>query len=385
VTILHVIARLNVGGAALHVLQLARAQADRGHRVVVVAGTLAAGEESMEYVADELGVEVLPLPALQRELSLGADWKAIRELRKTIRRIRPDVVHTHTAKAGATGRIAALLAGNARPKALVHSYHGHVLSGYFSPLRERFFRLLERLLARPTSALVAVSEEVRNDLVDYRVASLDRFVVIPYGFDSPEWSEADEKARARIRGELGLGDDDFVVGWAGRLTPIKRPLDLVRTLRGVVDAGVDATLVVVGDGDDRAATEALARELGLADRCKFVGFHRNIREWYAAFDVFLLTSLNEGAPVVAIEALGAHRPIVATAAGGTATVVRDGESGYVVPVGDVAGLVERVVRLAHDPELRTRLGAAGAADVRTRFATARMAEEIEELYRRSGA
>jgi glycosyltransferase involved in cell wall biosynthesis len=385
VTILHVIARLNVGGAALHVLQLARAQAEGGHRVVVVAGTLAAGEESMEYVAEELGVAVLPLPALQRELSLGADWKAIRELRAIIRRLRPDVVHTHTAKAGAAGRIAAVLAGNARPKALVHTYHGHVLSGYFSPLRERLFRLLERLLARPTSALVAVSEEVRNDLTDYRVAPLDRFAVIPYGFDSPAWSEADDEARARIRGELGLSEDDFVIGWAGRLTPIKRPLDLVRTLRGVVDAGVDATLVVVGDGDDRAETEALVQRLGLAERSRFVGFHRNIREWYAAFDVFLLTSLNEGAPVVAIEALGAHRPVVATAAGGTATVVKDGESGYVVPVGDVTGLAERVVRLARDPELRARFGAAGAADVRTRFATARMADEIEELYRRSGA
>ena len=383
--IVHVIARLNVGGAALHVLQLAREQTRRGHDVVVVAGTLAAGEASMEYLADELGVDVLPLPALQRELSIRADGAAIRELRTIFRRFRPDVVHTHTAKAGATGRIAALLAGRARPKVLVHSYHGHVLSGYFSPVRERVFRLIERLLARPTSALVAVSEEVRNDLADYGVAPRARFVVVPYGFDSPDWSEADDEARARIRGELGLSEDDFVIGWAGRLTPIKRPLDLIRTLRGVVDAGIDATLVVVGDGVDRAETEACAHELGLADRTRFVGFHRNVREWYATFDLFLMTSLNEGTPVVAIEALGAHRPVVATAAGGTATVVRDGESGYVVPVGDVTGLADRVVRLARDPELRARFGATGAADIRARFATSRMTDEIEAIYRRSGA
>lgn len=382
-SILHVIARLNVGGAALHVLQLAREQRRRGHDVVVVAGTLAAGEESMEYVAEELGVDVIKLPALQRELSLRADGAAIRELRRLIRERRPNVVHTHTAKAGATGRIAALLAGRARPRSIVHTYHGHVLSGYFSPVRERIFRLIERALARPTSALLAVSEEVRNDLADYGVARRERFTVVPYGFDPPAWSEEDERARARIRGELGLDDDAFAIGWAGRLTPIKRPLDLVRTLRGVLDAGVDAVLVVVGDGDDRPETEALAAELGVADRCRFVGFHRNIREWYASFDVFLLTSLNEGTPVVAIEALGASRPVVATAAGGTAAVVLDGVSGFVVPVGDVAGLTDRVVRLARDRDLRARLGEAGSADVRARYATGRMADELEAVYRRT--
>ena len=382
--IVHVIARLNVGGAALHVLQLAREQKRRGNDVVVVAGTLAAGEGSMEYLADELCVEVLPLPALQRELSLRADGAAIRELRAIFRRIRPDVVHTHTAKAGATGRIAALLAGRARPKVLVHSYHGHVLSGYFSPVRERVFRLIERLLARPTSALVAVSEEVRKDLADYGVAPLERFVVIPYGFDAPEWTEEDEAARTRIRQELGLSEETFVIGWAGRLTPVKRPHHLIRTLRGVIAAGVDAHLIVVGDGEQRAETEELARELGLTDRSHFVGFHRNVHDWYAAFDVFLLTSLNEGTPVVAIEALGAGRPVVATAAGGTPTVVRDGETGFVVPVGDVAGLTDRLVLLAGDPELRARLGAAGAADVRDRFTTDHMADALEAVYR-SGA
>ena len=382
-SIVHVIARLNVGGAALHVLQLAHEQLRRGHDVKVVAGTLASGEKSMEYVADELGVALWKLPVLQRELSLRADVAAIVALRKLIRERRPDVLHTHTAKAGATGRIAAVTSRDARPAAVVHTYHGHVLSGYFPPVRERTYRLIERALARPTSALVAVSTEVRDDLADYRVAPAKRFTIIPYGFDPPPWSASDDEARARIRGELGLADDTFVIGWAGRLTPIKRPLDLVRTLRAVVDAGVDAHLVVVGDGELREETERLVRELDLEPRTHLVGFHRNVRDWYASFDVFLLTSLNEGTPVVAIEALGADRPVVATAAGGTATVVQDGVSGYVLPVGDVTGLAERVIRLARDPALRGRMGAAGAADVRERFATSRMTEALETLYRSS--
>ena len=376
------IARLNVGGAALHVLQLAHEQARRGHDVVVVAGTLAAGEESMEYVADELGVQLLKLPVLQRELSPRADTRAILALRKLIGNRRPDVLHTHTAKAGATGRLAALASGRARPRAVVHTYHGHVLSGYFSRRWERVFRLIERVLAYTSGMLVAVSDEVRDDLVRFRVAPARRFAVVPYGFDLPAWSEADEVARQRIRTEIDAGEEAFVVGWAGRLTAIKRPLDLLRTLRALLDAEVDALLVLVGDGEDRADVEALAAELGVAERCRLVGFQQSIRPWYASFDALLLTSANEGTPVVAIEALAAARPVVATRAGGTGTVVRQGESGYLEPIGDTNALAGRLAALARDPELRKRMGAAGAEDVRARFAVARMADEVEAIYER---
>jgi glycosyltransferase involved in cell wall biosynthesis len=350
--------------------------------VLVVAGTLAAGEESMEYVAEELGVEVLKLPVLQRELSVRADGGAIRALRDLIRQRRPDVLHTHTAKAGATGRIAALAVGSARPRAIVHTYHGHVLSGYFSRRWEHVFRLIERALSRGAGRLVAVSDEVRDDLVRFKVAPARRFAVVPYGFDLPAWSEADDESRRRLREEVGADDDCFVVGWVGRLTAIKRPLDLVRTLRALLDREVDALLVLVGDGEDRAAVEALAAELGVADRCRFVGFQKSIRDWYAAFDALLLTSANEGTPVVAIEALAAGRPVVATRAGGTGTVVENGETGYLEQVGDTNALAQRLALIAGDRDLRARMGARGAEDVRTRFTVGRMADEIEAVYRR---
>jgi glycosyltransferase involved in cell wall biosynthesis len=381
-SIVHVIARLNVGGAALHVLQLAHEQVRRGHEVVVVAGTLAAGEESMEYVADELGVQLVRLPVLQRELSPQADPGAILALRAIIRTRHPDVLHTHTAKAGATGRLAALASGGARPRAVVHTYHGHVLSGYFSRRWERLFRLIERALAYASGTLIAVSDEVRDDLVGFGIAPAPRFAVVPYGFDLPAWSEVDDENRRSIRTELAIGDDAFVVGWAGRLTPIKRPLDLVRTLHALSSHSAAAQLVLVGDGEDRAAVESLAADLGVADRCHFVGFQRAIRPWYASFDALLLTSANEGTPVVAIEALAAERPVVATRAGGTGTVVRHGESGYLEAIGDTGALAERLASLAGDPALRARLGAVGAEDVRARFAVGRMADEVEEIYRR---
>jgi glycosyltransferase involved in cell wall biosynthesis len=377
--IVHVIARLNVGGAAHHVLHLAREQTRRGHDVVVVAGSLASGEESMAYLAEELDVDVRPLPALQRELSPRADAAAISRLRAIVRERHPDVVHTHTAKAGATGRPAALLSGRSRPRALVHSYHGHVLSGYFSPGRERVFRLIERILARSTSALIAVSEEVRDDLVAYGVAPRERFDVVPYGFE-PAPSSAG--ARTRVRAELGLAPDTFAIGWAGRLTPVKQPLELVRTLAAVRTAGVDAALVLVGDGEEREATEKLAESLGVRDRTHLVGFRRDIQDWYAAFDAVLLTSLNEGTPMVAIEALAAERPVVATDAGGTRAVVQDGVGGYLAPIGDTEALARHLVALGKDSGLRRRLGESGSAFVRERFGAGRMADQIEGIYRR---
>jgi glycosyltransferase involved in cell wall biosynthesis len=319
---------------------------------------------------------------LQRELSPLADSAAILALRRLIRRRRPDVLHTHTAKAGATGRLAALASGSARPRARVHTYHGHVLSGYFSRRWEHVFRWIERLLAYTSGLLIAVSYEVRDELVGFGVAPARRFVVVPYGFDLPPWSESDDEARSSIRAEIGAGDETFVVGWAGRLTLIKRPLDLVRTLRALVDLEIDALLVLVGDGEDREEVVALAAELELGDRCRFVGFQKSIRHWYAAFDALLLTSANEGTPVVAIEALGAGRPVVATRAGGTGSVVLHGESGYLEPIGDTAALAERLAALALDLELRARLGTRGAEDVRERFAVGRMADEVETVYRR---
>jgi glycosyltransferase involved in cell wall biosynthesis len=381
-SVVHAIARLNVGGAALHVIELAAEQRARGHDVAIVAGTLAEGEESMEYVADNLGVPVIRLPALQRELSPLADAVAVRELRRTVMRRRADVLHTHTAKAGATGRIAAMLPSGAWPKTTVHTFHGHVLSGYFGDRREKVFIRVERFLARKSGAIVAVSDEVRDDLVSLGIAAGERIVVIPYGFDLSGLTRPDKAESALRRNEIDLTSKAFVVGWAGRLTAIKRPHDLVRTLAELVEMGTDAFLVVVGDGPERGSVEALATELGVMERCRFLGYRRDMSRLYGAFDAFLLTSENEGTPVVAIEALASSCPVVATNAGGTGTVVLHGQSGYLAPIGEVHELAARLHQLASTPELARSLGNAGALDVRRRFASGTMANAVDALYRR---
>ena len=284
-------------------------------------------------------------------------------LRELIRSRRPDVLHTHTAKAGATGRIAALAAGRARPRAVVHTYHGHVLSGYFSRRWERVFRSIERLLAPASGALVAVSDEVRDDLVGFGVAPRGRFTVVPYGFELPAWSAADDEARARLRAELGperrdvrdrLGgqaDRDQAAARprphaAGRARPGRRRRARPRRRRRGPAGGRGA-----GARARRRRTAAASSASSSV-----------IREWYAAVDASLLTSANEGTPVVAIESLAAERPVVATRAGGTATVVLDGESGYLLPVGDVDGLA----RPARGARARSRAAGATRSDRRRR-------------------
>lgn len=374
--IIHVIARLNVGGAALSVLELAAGQRRRGHDVLVVAGRIPAGEASMENVAADLDVPCLHLSSLQRDVSAGSDIATMRALRTLIREERPDVLHTHTSKAGATGRAAAAFAGHARPAAVVHTYHGHVLSGYFQQSRERVYRITERALAYATDRLIAVSDEVRDDLIGFRVARRKKFTVIPYGFDLDARVRSDEVTRARKREQANAGDATFLIGWAGRLTAIKRPLDLVRAAAAVEGS----VLVLAGDGELRGDVEALARELGMEDRVRILGYVDDMGSWYAAFDAFLLTSANEGAPVVAIEAQAAGVPVVATDAGGTRTVVDDGETGYVVRVGDIEGLAHRLGRLRDDTALRKRLGAAGAERMRRKFSIERMVDDVEQVY-----
>jgi glycosyltransferase involved in cell wall biosynthesis len=298
-----------------------------------------------------------------------------------IKEVRPTILHTHTAKAGAVGRIAALLAGSARPPIVVHTFHGHVLRGYFNPLTTLGFRTLERWLARVTTALVAVSPEVRDDLVKLRVAPASKFTVVRLGIELDERTGSDDDIRAETRRQLGVAQDAFVVGWVGRMTAVKRTDDVVRALGGLVDRGVDAYLCLVGDGPDRDHLERYAHELGVVKRCLFVGYQEDVARFYSAIDALLLPSVNEGTPVSVIEALAAQRPAVATRVGGTPDVIRDGVDGFLVEVGDADALSERLAELANDPERRARMGAAGRERVLGRYAVERLVDDIDRLYR----
>ena len=375
------IARLNMGGPALHVAYLTAGLRERGYATTLVAGSLARGEDSMAFVADGLGVDVERVEELQREISPLRDVFAMVRLARIIRRVRPHILHTHTAKAGAIGRFAALLAGDARPPIIVHTFHGHVLRGYFGPLRSRMFAALERVLARSTTCLVAVSPQVRDDLVRLGVAPEEKFIVIRLGIELEDRVDSDTDGRAETRRLLGIPSEAFTVGWIGRMTGIKRTDDVLLAFKRLRARGVDARLCMVGDGPDRAAIERRAHDLGIVRDTLFLGYQESVAPFYAAFDAFILPSANEGTPVTAIEALAAGRPVVATRVGGVPDVVRDGEDGFLVEAGDVEALAERLASLAADPGLRERMGAAGRGRVLPRYAVARLVDDVDRLYR----
>jgi glycosyltransferase involved in cell wall biosynthesis len=376
-----VIARLNMGGPALHVSYLSAGLRDRGYETTLVAGSVSPGEQSMAYVAEEQGVPVLLMPHLHREISPVQDLLATLRLAKVIREQRPHILHTHTAKAGAIGRFAAVLAGSARPPIVVHTFHGHVLRGYFGRYRTAIFRGLERLLARVADTLIAVSPEVRDDLVALGVAPAEKFTVIRLGIELDERVAAAREARKRTRGIMGVPDHRFLVGWIGRMTGVKRGADVLRAFRLLRDQGIDAILCMVGDGPEREQLELLAAELGLMHDCLFPGYQEDVGPFFAAFDAFVLASANEGTPVTAIESLASGCPVVATLVGGVPDVVRDGVDGFLVEPVDLEAIADRLARLAADPELRARMGTAGRERVLPLYAVERLVDDVDGLYR----
>lgn len=380
IRVLRVIARLNVGGPALHVAYLSRGLAERGYDTTLVAGDVARGEESMAFVAESEGVEIVRVAGLSREIAPLRDLVAAARLAREIRRTEPDILHTHTAKAGAVGRLAALLAGRARPRVVIHTYHGHVLRGYFGRLGTWLFRAVERAFARGTDVLVAVSPQVRDDLVEIGIAPGRRFAVVRLGIDL-EPRVATTVDRAQARRQLGIAPGRFVVGWFGRMTAVKRTDDLIDALVALRGRGVDACLLLVGDGTDRERLELRAKELGVARDVFFLGYQKDVARWYAVADAVVLTSVSEGTPVTIIEALAAGRPIVSTNVGGVADVVRDGVDGFLVEVGDTAAMAARLAEIAADPALAERLGQAGRERVLKRYAVARLVDDVDRLYR----
>jgi glycosyltransferase involved in cell wall biosynthesis len=380
IRVLRVIARLNMGGPAIHVANLAAGLETRGYHTTLVAGSLARGEDSMAFLAERLGVTVVSVPEIQREISVLHDARSIGRLASIIRAERPHILHTHTAKAGAIARAATLIAGDARPPVVVHTFHGHVLKGYFGPGRTAFFRQVERTLARSSDVLIAVSPEVRDDLVELGVAPRDKFAVVRLGIPLEE-RLGDASADLDFRRLYGIPEQAFVIGWVGRMTGVKDTGAVLEIASATRARGVDAVLCMVGDGPDRERLEALAHDLGIARTTYFVGYQPDIAGYYRLFDAFVLPSVNEGTPVSAIESLASGTPVVANRVGGVPDVVRDGVDGFLVEHGDIEGAAEKLALLAGDPALRTALGDAGRAHVVDRYSVARLVDDVDRLYR----
>jgi glycosyltransferase involved in cell wall biosynthesis len=370
-----VITRLNVGGPALQATLLTARLDPTRFETLLVAGREGPREGNMVELGSTDPVPVMVVPALGREISPLDDLLALWRLIVIARRFRPDVVHTHLAKAGFLGRIAGRLAG---APVIVHTYHGTVFSGYFSAWRSAVFVGLERWLGRISSRLIAITPAQRRELIDLRLAPPDRIVEIALGFDLDRFATPIDRREARAA--CGITAAGPLIGIVARLVPIKDIPTFVHAVRILATRVPGLQAIVVGDGDDRPALEALVSELGLTDRVRFLGIRGDMPTVYAALDVVVLTSRNEGSPVSIIEAMSSRRAVVATKVGGVPDVVSDGESGLLAEPGDPEDVARKVERLLGDAALRSRLGERGQVIARARYGSARLVSDVTSLY-----
>lgn len=379
------IARLNIGGPAIQVITLARRLESLGYETTVIRGQEAPREGTMDDLADAWGVSTQRISSLRRDPS-WRDLPALVSLIAQLRRIRPQLLHTHAAKAGTLGRIAAVLAypRSASRPVLVHTFHGHSLAGAFSSWSSRLYIQIERFLASRTDKLVAVSVEVRDELIELGVAQAEKFEVVHLGFELSRFTVGDvarKRGREAIRTELGIGPEEKVVSIIARLVPVKR---IDRFLKaGVALSDVEnVRFLIVGDGElyDSLRNSADGRRLG--DRVIWTGFRRDIPEICFASDVAALCSDVEGTPVCLIEAAAAMLPAVTMDVQGTSTVVKDGHTGFVVPHGDQQAFERRLRTLLIDDQLRHRLGVEAREHAIGHFTLDRLVWDIDGLYRR---
>jgi glycosyltransferase involved in cell wall biosynthesis len=376
IRIARVIARLNVGGPAQHVILLTAGMDSTRFHTTLITGIVGRGEADLLFAARARGVQPVVIPELGSSIRPIRDLTALGKLVRLFRQLRPDIVHTHTAKAGALGRLAARLA---RVPMTIHTFHGHVLEGYFSPTATHVFLRIERALARHTDRIITVSPRLRQALLAMGVGRPEQVEVVPLGLDLDRFLQP-PKGRTDLRVALRIPADAPLMGTVGRLVPIKDHPTLFRALGLLPDGSRVPHLLVVGDGERREALQQLARHLGLAGRIHFLGWRNDLEAILAELDVVICCSRNEGTPVSLIEAMAAGVPVVSTDVGGVGDLVVHGETGWLVPAGDPATLARGIQRLLGDPELRRRLAAAARPVALERHDVKALIHRMDSLY-----
>ena len=401
--ILRIINRFNLGGPTHNAAYLTK-YLSSDFETLLVGGSQEETEEGSHHILRSMGVEPLILPELQREVAPWRDRGAYRRIKELIKEFKPDIVHTHAAKAGAVGRLAASELG---VKAIVHTFHGHVFHSYFGPLRTALYKNVERFLARRSDRIIAISDKQKSELVEeHRICNADKVSVIPLGFDLIRFQQEMESKRKLFRRVYGVADDEIAIGIIGRLVPVKNHALFLEVIAEVSrHTGRRIRAFVVGDGEQRQELQHRVQELGLSQAAgpyfnghgfghgvngspvvpsatiTFTSWIKEVDIVNAGVDIVMLTSLNEGTPVSLIEAQAANRPVVSTRVGGIENVVLPDRTAFLSESGDRDGLIEQLMRLVEDDTLRKRMGQEGWDHVRDRYHYTRLVSDTEALYR----
>jgi glycosyltransferase involved in cell wall biosynthesis len=399
IRIMRIIARLNVGGPAIQAISLTRVFSQKPYSSLLVCGQVEKNEKDMSYLAKQEGIRPWVLPELGRELSLLGDLKAFARLRGMIRRYRPQIIHSHTAKAGTLGRVAAMGLNIFRRKQdrikLVHTFHGHFFHSYFGWFKTWVFLQIERFLARFTDRIVVISPEQKKDIGErYRVAPIEKISVVPLGFNLERFSSYRGQKRDIREKVLPPGfRDTFLVGLVGRLTEVKNHGMLLKAIRYLRDRGEHNPFrfLIVGGGELMEELLQWTREWGIEDLVHFMGWQRDLLSLYHAMDAVVLTSLNEGTPVSLIEAMAAGRIVVATDVGGvrdlfgavpepTDSGITLAQNGILIPSGRSDLLAGSLIFILENRAAAKKMAGAAREFVLKAYGLERLHRDLDALY-----
>ena len=374
--ILHVITRLDKGGAPKNTLITVSGLNRERYNVVLVSGPSYDPEEDLEARTRQVGVKFLVCEHLVRPIRPFTDLKALWVLYRFMRQNRFDLVHTHTSKAGVIGRAAALLAG---VPVIIHASHGHIYTGFYGPLFSRLLLWLDRLQSHWTDRIITLTARGLEEQVRMGIAPRSRFRVIPSGIDLSRFMQAAVSVEGR-RAELGLPPSGPVLGMVAELDPRKGHAYLIQAMPAVLRAHPDARLLIVGQGPLEHELKAMIHELGLRDEIILTGHREDVPEILSLLDVFVLSSINEGMGRVIVEAMACARPVVASDLMGIPELVEDGLTGYLFRPRDADDLAAKIIELLDDPEKAEKMGLRGQAKVYPQYDEAVMVRAFEDVY-----
>lgn len=392
IKILRIIARLNIGGPAIHVILLTEGLDKARFDSVLICGNVSKDEGDMLYYARQKNVKPILIPELRRELCFLSDIIAFKKIYNIIKAEHPDIIHTHTAKAGTLGRLAAILYNLSKPKSkrikLIHTFHGHAFSGYFNRLKTDFFIFIERFLAFFTHAFVTVSNSIKRELVYWHICKEDKIKVIPLGFELGKFLSISPRNTNTLN-----------ISIIGRLVPIKNHRLFLEAAAGVIRdcPQMNPGFRIIGDGELRAELEDYSRKLNIHTHVSFLGWQKDLSSVYSDSDIVALTSINEGTPVSLIEAMASGKAVVATDVGGVRDLlgkeIRYGtghntdnigfrvmERGIIVKSGDSFNFSRALILLLQDADLRKDMGLRSRDFARDNFTKERLIKDIENLY-----
>ena len=386
--VLRILNRLIIGGPLLNASYLTKYLSPEFETLLVV-GEKESHEKDASFITDELGIKPLYLPQMGRSINPMRDYSAFRRMKDIIRDFKPDIVHTHAAKPGAIGRMAA---HQMKVPVIVHTYHGHVFHSYFNAAKTKLILRAERYLAKRSDAIIAISNAQQKELTeDFSIAPKDKFRIIPLGLDLDKFSQDYSVKRTKFRDEFKLADDEVAIAIIGRLVPVKNHSLFLEGLQYVLNnTSRKVKAFIVGDGETRQALEAKAKELGILFTGEkdtnhphplvFTSWRSDVDVINAGADIIALTSFNEGTPVSLIEAQAANNPIVSTSVGGISDVVLEGKSGLLSPLSDSQQFYANLLELVNNDELRTSLSQQGNAFVKEQFSYQRLIRDMRSLY-----